>query len=85
MINDGVGAGVTMDEEENEAAKTINVVDVDTGATNGKRKAAAPRGRGPKCKSLEDECLIDAWNSVSLDPITSANQSSGKYYKRILD
>jgi hypothetical protein len=36
-------------------------------------------------KSLEDECLIDSWKAVSLDPITSANQTLGKYYTRILD
>jgi hypothetical protein len=58
VINDGAGA--TMDEEENEAVETIDVVDIDTGATTGKRKAATPGGRGPKWKSLEDECLIDA-------------------------
>jgi hypothetical protein len=34
---------------------------------------------------LEDECLIDSWKAVSLDPITSANQTLGKYYARILD
>jgi hypothetical protein len=34
---------------------------------------------------LEDECLIDSWKAVSLDPITSANQTLGKYYARIVD
>jgi hypothetical protein len=38
-----------------------------------------------KWKSLEDECLIDLWKPVSLDPITAANQTLGKYYTRILD
>jgi hypothetical protein len=74
-----------MDEEENEAEETINVVDVYTGSTTGKRKAAAPGGRGTKWKSLEDEFLIDAWKAMRLDPITGANQTFGKYYKRILD
>jgi hypothetical protein len=36
MINDGV----TMDGEENEVVENIDVVDVETGATTGKRKAA---------------------------------------------
>jgi hypothetical protein len=38
MINDG--AGVTMYMEENEAVENIDVVDVETGATTGKRKDA---------------------------------------------
>jgi hypothetical protein len=49
-----------MDEDANEEDETIDVVDVDTGATTGKRKVASPGGQGPKWKSLEDECLIDA-------------------------
>jgi hypothetical protein len=63
-------------EEEEEA----NVVHVETGRiTKMKRKRNAGT-RGPRWKSLEDEWLIEAW-----DPITSANQASGKYYKRIFD
>jgi hypothetical protein len=34
---------------------------------------------------LEDECLIESWKAVSLDPITGANQTLGKYYTRIRD
>ena len=34
---------------------------------------------------MEDECLIDSWKQVSFCPITGANQSAGRYYKRILD
>jgi hypothetical protein len=36
-----------------------------------------------KWKSLEDECLIESWKTVSLDPITGANQTLGKYYASI--
>jgi hypothetical protein len=85
MINNSAGADATMDEEENEAEETINMVDVDTSATTGKRKATAPGGRGTKWKSLEDECLIDACKAMRLDPIADKNQTFGKYYKRILD
>jgi hypothetical protein len=38
-----------------------------------------------KWKALEDDCLIESWKAVSLDPITGANQTLGKYYARILD
>jgi hypothetical protein len=41
--------------------------------------------RGPRWRSLEDECLIEAWKQVSFCHITDANQTGGKYYKRILD
>jgi hypothetical protein len=34
---------------------------------------------------LEDECLIESWKAVILDPITGANQTLGKYYARTLD
>jgi hypothetical protein len=34
---------------------------------------------------LEDECLIDSWKAMSLDPITGTNQTLGKYYARIRD
>jgi hypothetical protein len=44
-------------------------------AVKGKRKAA-PKKRGgtrdPKWQSLEDECLAEAWKTVSIDPISSA-------------
>jgi hypothetical protein len=53
-------------------------------------RKSKPRGLGAgthhsKWKNLEYECLIDSWKTVSLDPITSANQTLGKYYARILD
>jgi hypothetical protein len=83
IINDDVE--ITVNEEENEAVENIDMVDVETSATTGKRKAATAGYQGPKWKTLEDQCLIDAWKSVSLDPNTCANQTSAKYYKRILD
>jgi hypothetical protein len=43
------------DNEDVEEEKDAKLIDVDTG-TGGTR--------GPKWKSLEDECLIDAWKAV---------------------
>jgi hypothetical protein len=65
--------------------ETIDVVDADTGKSLGKRKPRGPAAgtHHSKWKSLEDECLIDSWKAVSLDPITSANQTLGKYYAMI--
>jgi hypothetical protein len=90
ILNDMIGGGHTdagagevgTDEEE-----IIEVVDADTGKSIVKRK---PRGPAvdihhSKWKSLEDECLINSWKAMSIDPITGANQTLGKYYAQILD
>jgi hypothetical protein len=73
--------------EGDEMEETIEVVDADTCKTVGKRKprAGSADTHHSKWKNLEDECLIESWKEVSLDPITGANQTLGKYYARILD
>jgi hypothetical protein len=73
--------------DDDEIEETIEVVDADTGKTPGKRKPRVGTAgtHHSKWKSLEDECLIESWKVVSLDPITGVNQTLGKYYARILD
>lgn len=58
------------------------MVDVETSAAGKKRRNGT---RVPKWRSLKDVCLCDTWKDVSLDPITGAQQTFGKYYKRIFD
>jgi hypothetical protein len=78
MIEGGhSGAGAADDDaSEDEIEETIDVH---------RQEEAVSLDPIDSWKSLEDECLIDSWKAVSLDPITGANQTLGKYYARILD
>jgi hypothetical protein len=82
FMNDMIGSGDTsaggadVQADEDEIEETIEVVDADTG----KRKLRGPAAdtHHSKWKSLEDARLIESWKTVSLDPITGANQTLGK-------
>jgi hypothetical protein len=60
------------------------LIDADTGVTTTTHRRSGGT-RGPRWRSLEDECLIEAWKKVSFYPITGANQTGAKYYKCIRD
>jgi hypothetical protein len=89
MIGGGhAGAGAAdVDIDEDKIEETTKVMDADTGKSLGKRKMWRPAAdtHHSKWKSLEEEFLIDSWKAVSLDTITDANQTLGKYYARIRD
>jgi hypothetical protein len=84
MIGGGhAGTGVAdVDVGEDEIEETIEVMDTDTGKSLGKSKPRGPAAgtHHSKWKSLEDECLIDSWKTVSLNPISGANQTLDTYY-----
>jgi hypothetical protein len=74
--------GGEYEEEEDEPV----VATTPAPAMKGKKKAAPKKGegsRGPKWRSLEDECIAEAWKTVSIDPIFGANQNSDKYWERV--
>nr|XP_051210978.1 uncharacterized protein LOC127328417 [Lolium perenne] len=73
------------DEDEGEEEVQEELIDAETGASVRRTRRRSTGTRGPRWRSLEDECIIEAWEKVNFCPITGANQTGDKYYKRILD
>ena len=62
----------------------VEVQDVETRTT----KVVITRKKGTKAKrwrTIEDECLCDSWKLVTNDSKVGANQTFGRYWKRIHD
>jgi len=64
-------------EEETQASEDLG------GKGKKKRKSGEPSVGRYKWAPKEYECLAEAWKMVSMDPITSSNQSGDTYWIRI--
>jgi hypothetical protein len=74
-----------VNENEGEEEVQEELIDAETGASVRRTRRRSAGTRDLRWRSLEDECLIEAWKQVSFCPITDANKTGGKYYKHILD
>ena len=66
-------------EEEEHAEEEMEPAQVRKGRK--KKRAASARPCEPRVKwtSKEDDCLAEAWKTVSIDPITGSNQNADTY------
>ncbi|KAE8799962.1 putative methionyl-tRNA synthetase [Hordeum vulgare] len=74
------------EEEEGEEEPVEVEPEVVPKKKEGKRKRAAYAKLAEPCvkwTSKEDKCLAEAWKTVSIDPVTGANQNTDTYRGRI--
>ncbi|CAM0902630.1 unnamed protein product [Alopecurus aequalis] len=74
--------------EQEDAAEEVEEVDAPDPSVAGKRKKRAPTAQKPteprpKWTPKEDECLAESWKTVSVEPITDANQNFDNYWQRV--
>ena len=83
MMRDDVGTddiSLSMPYEQEGYAEQDGL---DIPTPNAKKKAR--HARSSNYTTQEDEALIMAWESVSLDPVKGNEQSNSTYWKRIYD
>ncbi|CAM0944959.1 unnamed protein product [Alopecurus aequalis] len=72
--------------EQEDAEEEVEEVDAPDPRVAGKKRKRAPASQKPtepclKWTLKEDACLAEAWKTVSIDPITGANQNSDNYWR----
>ncbi|CAM0879536.1 unnamed protein product [Alopecurus aequalis] len=83
-----LGAETEYNTEHPGVAEEVEEVDAPDPRMAGKRKKRAPTAQKqtkPRLKwtPKEDECLVEAWKTISIDPITVSNQIADNYWRRV--
>ncbi|KAI5014703.1 hypothetical protein ZWY2020_056093 [Hordeum vulgare] len=82
-----LGIGDDMDEEEEVEEEPAEPELEPARSKRGKKDKRAANGKSdePRVKwtAKEDECLAEAWKTVSMDPINDANQDTDTYWTRV--